>query len=73
MSCPGKRDMNISLGFGGHSAPPRLGTCGSLVYKCKKCGSVGCDQLSDGKCTNQNFTSGKCMSCGAVGQKEMIH
>jgi hypothetical protein len=54
-SCPGKRDNH---------------TCSSILYRCKKCGNVGCDQGTMGKCTNQGFQSGKCLKCGAIGQKE---
>ena len=39
-SCPGKR---------GNS------TCNGTLYRCKKCGNVGCDQSQLGKCTNQGF------------------
>jgi len=54
-SCPGKRDNH---------------TCNSTLYRCKKCGNVGCDQSQPGKCTNQGFRSGKCLKCGTSGQKE---
>jgi hypothetical protein len=52
-SCPGRRDNH---------------SCSSTLYKCKKCGNVGCDQSSDGKCTNQGFKSGKCTKCGNYGK-----
>lgn len=58
-SCPGKRI-------------DRKGTCLSTLYRCKKCGNVGCDQGQPGKCQNQGFKLGKCMKCGASGQKEMF-
>jgi hypothetical protein len=54
-SCPGKRDNH---------------TCNSTLYRCKKCGNVGCDQSQPGKCTNQGFRLGKCLKCGTSGQKE---
>jgi hypothetical protein len=44
--------------------------CSSVLYRCKKCGNVGCDQGQPGHCTNQGFRVGKCQKCGAVGQKE---
>ena len=45
-------------------------SCMSQLYRCKKCGNVGCDQIQDGKCSNQGFKFGKCLRCGASGQKE---
>jgi hypothetical protein len=47
--CPGKRN-----GF----------NCGYTVYRCRSCGSVGCDQSTEGRCTNQNFRAVKCLRCG---------
>lgn len=43
--CPGKRGK---------------GSCNSAVFKCKKCGSVGCD---DRQCTNYSFDYFKCLKC----------
>ena len=57
MACPGKRGN---------------GTCGSTVWKCKHCNSVGCDQGSAGKCTNQKFKGGTCQSCGKSGGKTPV-
>lgn len=54
-SCPGKRDKH---------------TCGRTLYRCKKCGNVGCDQVQVGKCTNQAFSGSKCLKCGKSGQRE---
>ena len=56
------------------TCPGKKGTssCSSTLHRCKACGNVGCEQSSDGKCTNQGFRSGKCMKCGKVGQKEMF-
>jgi len=48
-------------------------TCMSTLYKCKKCGNVGCDQGQYGKCSNQAFQFGICSKCGANGQREMLH
>ncbi len=56
-SCPGKR-TNRNTG------------CLSALYRCKKCGHVGCDQTTSGVCSNQAFRLGKCLKCGATGQKE---
>jgi hypothetical protein len=46
--------------------------CGSTVYKCKACGSVGCEQGQPSACSNQCFTGGKCLRCGKHGQKELV-
>lgn len=40
------------------------GSHGGLVYRCTKCGSVGC---VDSGCTNRNFNGSRCMKCGKVG------
>jgi len=58
-TCPGKKGVSKA-------------GCGSSVHRCKKCGSVGCDQSSKGYCTNQGFYSGRCVKCGALGQKEAV-
>lgn len=55
-SCPGKRGSS---------------TCSGIVYRCKKCGNVGCDRGRAGECTSQGFKSGRCTKCGAV-QKETV-
>jgi hypothetical protein len=46
------------------------GTCNGTLYRCKKCGNVGCDQGPSTACSNQAFDLGKCMKCGARGHKE---
>lgn len=46
--------------------------CGSLVYKCKACGSVGCEQSQSGACSDQGFMGGKCLGCGKYGQKASV-
>lgn len=56
-SCPGKRST-------------RGGACGSTLYRCKKCGNVGCEKGRIDECSNQGFRAGKCLKCGASGQKE---
>jgi len=56
MACPGTKHSH---------------TCGSVLYRCKSCGNVGCDQGTKGTCSNQAFTGGKCMKCGKSGQKEI--
>lgn len=45
--------------------------CGMSLFRCKKCGSVGCKQPGDHQCTNQAFTgTGRCYKCGSMGQYE---
>lgn len=56
-ACPGKRIKTKS-------------SCNSTLYRCKKCGNVGCEQGDSTPCTNQAFRYGKCLKCGATGQKE---
>ena len=46
------------------------GKCGGKVKKCKKCGSVGCEQPIDGGCTKQAFRNGTCTECKAYGFTE---
>lgn len=43
--------------------------CGSLLYKCKNCGAVGCHING---CRNQKFKSGICTSCGKAGTMEPL-
>lgn len=57
-SCPGKKKSGLQ--------------CLSTVYRCKKCGSVGCDQGQAGDCSNQGFRISTCVKCGTGGQKEPI-
>lgn len=53
--CPGKK--------------PDGRSCGTTLYRCKKCGNVGCAQNKD--CSNLAFKDGsKCTKCGAFSQKE---
>ncbi len=40
------------------------GNCHSIIYKCTKCGAVGCKTKG---CTNQKFDAGKCLCCGSYG------
>lgn len=57
-NCPGKKRTG--------------GICYGFVYRCKKCGSVGCEHYQDGECSNQGFKSGYCLRCGTLGQKEAV-
>lgn len=54
--CPGKRNG-------------RNGTCVGIVFRCDKCGNVGCDK-SD--CSNQGFAPFKCLKCGALNQRKTL-
>jgi hypothetical protein len=56
MNCPG---MNMKTGS----------TCNSNLYRCQKCGNVGCDHHAPGTCSNQGFRSGKCEKCGKNDKK----
>jgi hypothetical protein len=51
-SCPGKRKS--------------AATCNSVIYRCNKCTSVGCDQVQAGECSNQGFRLGTCVKCGTI-------
>ena len=42
--------------------------CGGSLYRCKKCGAVGCSTSS---CGNQNFNSQVCMKCGKQERQQM--
>ena len=41
-------------------------TCNQFVFRCKHCGSAGCQNKN---CSNQNFeySTGLCLSCGKRG------
>jgi DNA-directed RNA polymerase subunit RPC12/RpoP len=42
--------------------------CGTYsIYRCKKCGHVGC---ANNGCTNQAFSSYQCLRCGAPSSRE---
>jgi hypothetical protein len=51
-SCPGKLKSAAS--------------CNSVVHQCKKCLSVGCDQVQADECSQQGFRLGTCVNCGAI-------
>lgn len=55
MNCPGKRNGHV---------------CAGTIWKCKKCGAIGCEQFQIGSCTNQGFRVGKCLKCGHSAGKE---
>lgn len=59
-SCPGRRTK-------------RSGSCLATLYRCKKCGNVGCEHIQAGECTNQGFRLTKCARCGTAGQKEVFN
>lgn len=56
--CPGKK------------LQPAQSKCINNLYRCKKCGNVGCAMLPE--CSNQGFKLGKCVKCGAVSQSEIV-
>ena len=51
------------------SVPNKSNICGSLVFRCTKCGAVGCTKNG---CSNQKFKDGQCMSCGSHGTKKEV-
>jgi len=55
-TCPGKYGSNNSY-------------CGATVYKCTKCGAVGCSKPG---CSNQKFSGGRCLSCGSNGTSKSV-
>ena len=57
--CPGRRTTTNSQ-------------CAVMLYRCKKCGNVGCDQPRENHCSNQGFKNQRCESCGAYNQKEPV-
>lgn len=46
-----------------HGTKKNNSSCTGSLYKCKKCGSVGC---SNQDCSNYNFHNGSCMKCGST-------
>ena len=56
-SCPGRK-------------PPRNLQCLATLWRCRKCGNVGCDQPPMSQCSNQAFRLGVCARCGTLGQKD---
>lgn len=54
--------------------PGKHGKSGCLtqLYRCNNCGSIGCDKVTLGACTNQVFHFSKCVICGATGKKEPL-
>lgn len=47
---------------------PNGQNCGSMVYRCAKCGAAGC--MRDG-CRNQNWVNLHCICCGSM-QREPV-
>ncbi|VVE66992.1 hypothetical protein PCA31118_02435 [Pandoraea captiosa] len=39
-------------------------SCGMLLYRCVRCGHVGCNQVSNSACSNMGFNTGRCVRCG---------
>ncbi len=40
--------------------------CFNALYRCLKCGNIGCEQPD---CTRKGFDSGKCIHCGSKEKK----
>jgi len=47
--------------------------CAGPLYRCTKCGHVGCEKPKVGDCTNQTFAVGRCLRCGANGTRQAFH
>ena len=47
-------------------------TCGSLLYRCKDCAHLGCNQGADGTCSKQAFKSARCKSCNKIGSNRLV-
>ena len=44
--------------------------CESDVYKCVKCGAIGCDQPA---CNKQNFQANQCKKCNVAAGKQPVY
>lgn len=49
--------------------PNKSMICAGLVFKCTKCGAVGCKTKD---CSNQKFNNGQCVVCGSYGTTKPI-
>jgi hypothetical protein len=41
----------------------KSGLCNGVIHQCKRCESVGCDQIEAGECSNQAFHLDRCLKC----------
>jgi hypothetical protein len=46
--------------------------CDATIYRCKKCGQVGCDKPREGDCSNQLFANGRCLRCNSFSTREVL-
>ena len=46
--------------------------CGSLVFRCKSCEKLGCNQGAESACTHQAFRAARCKGCGKLGQNKLV-
>jgi len=46
--------------------------CGSLLYRCKDCSALGCNQGADGQCSKQAFKSARCKTCNKIGSNRLV-
>lgn len=51
------------------AAPCQGSKKSGFVYRCNKCGSVGCDVNG---CSNQNFANSRCKKCGKLADKTPV-
>ena len=58
--CRGKREKSV----------PK--DCNSMVYRCRKCGNLGCDSTPYNPCTQQGFDRGQCLRCGSSAGKDPV-
>jgi len=56
--CQGEKQANIK--------------CAAPLYRCKKCGNVGCSYGAKNYCTKQAFLNSSCLRCGTQSQLESI-
>ena len=46
--------------------------CNATMYKCSKCGAIGCRGGHNGNCPNQTFEGNVCLQCGATNTAKPI-
>ncbi len=47
--------------------------CGTQLYRCNKCGSIGCSYSGHTvTCTAQGFNGGACLKCKSAGGKTNV-
>jgi hypothetical protein len=64
-----KTDANLCDGV----RPGHKIICNGTLYKCAACGSIGCRQTVEGRCSHQGFNVlFGCLRCRAVGKQEAV-